>query len=90
MIISNLFTVNTDLIVARLKAFGFEAGSLILTAIMGVLISPEFSALISTHFGTGVITSVVVLAISGFAKNYYNEMQIKKLGAVGDRPRFLI
>lgn len=77
--------INSELWSIRIKSFLYEAGSVILTAVCGVLVSDDFSNLLTEHFGEGLIVSVVLLLISGGVKHLRNLQVIKKVGATGKR-----
>lgn len=79
--------MDTNLIKVRLVAFGYEAGSLLLTAILGVLVSSDFSQLVTEHFGMGVLASVILLGISAGVKHLRNLRVLKKfsLGSTSDQ-----
>lgn len=68
----------------RVKAFAVQAGSLVGVAVIGVLLSPEFRALVEANFGTGFVTSSVVLFITGLVSHISNKIALgraKRLGA---------
>ena len=83
---------NFELLKVRVLAFLFEAFSLLLTTIAGVLISEEFRALVIEHFGVGLTGSVVLLLVSGLAKHLHNIQVIRKveLGSISRRAKILI
>lgn len=64
--------INLDLLAVRIKAFLFEAGSLCAVVLAGVLVSPEFQAIVTAHFGNGLVTSLIVLLLAGLAKHVRN------------------
>lgn len=77
-----------SLLKARFISFVYSLGSLIGLAIAGVLLSPEFAALVNEYFGTGVSASLILLFGTEVAKHLRNLSVIKKakLGAQrGDR-----
>ncbi len=78
--------MNRELIDLRIKSFMWEAASLLGTALATVLLSPEFRELIMTHFGQGVMGSVIVLVVIGIVKHVRNLNIAKKIGADSDVP----
>ena len=70
-----------DLIKIRFLSFGYGALSLILMAVAGVLLSPEFSTLITDNFGGSFITGLLLLFIPELAKHIRNLAKTKKLGS---------
>ena len=73
--------MDNKLIQARIKAFFVQFGSMLLTALAGVVLSPEFKALLTEHFGTGFGVAAALLLITGVASHVANKMALKKLGA---------
>jgi len=61
-----------NLIQARVVAFLYEAGTIVGLAIIAALASPEFAAVITSHFGDGVTGSLVLLFVSGAVKHIRN------------------
>jgi len=79
-----------ELIKVRVTAFIYEAGTLICLGILGVLGSPEFAALIDTHFGDTVWAGIIALVVTGIVKHARNAMVLgnaKKLAGRGDTSR---
>lgn len=64
----------------RVKAFAVQAGSLIGVAVIGVVLSPEFRVLVEANFGTGFVTSSIVLFVTGLVSHISNKMALKKVG----------
>ena len=73
--------MNKELIALRVKSFLFELGSLVGVGLVGVFLSPEFQALVTTHAGTGVVGSLIVLVVTGLVKHVRNIKLSKKLGS---------
>ena len=65
---------------ARVQAFFVQAGSLIVVAIAGVLISDDFRQLVITNFGDTFITSSALLLLTGLVSHIRNKLALKKLG----------
>ena len=76
----------TDLYRVRLISFGYGLLSLILMALAGVLVSPDFSALVKTHFGNSAVIGFLLLLVPELAKHLRNLATLKKLGAEGKQP----
>lgn len=85
----------TDLILIRVKAFATEVGTLLAVTLLGVLSSAEFTTLITTHFGEGMVGTIGVLVVSGIVKHLMNIRAIKDYQSFGGanspaRPPILI
>lgn len=65
------------LIQARLVAFAYEAGTIIVLALCTALVSPEFAAAVTSNFGDGVTGSLILLVVSGVVKHVRNLNVIK-------------
>ena len=76
----------------RVKAFLVQLGTLVAVAIGGVILSPEFRDLVVQHFGTGFVTSSIILFLTGAVSQMLNKMALKKqeVGAAGTSPVILI
>lgn len=70
-----------ELLKARLVAFLYEAGTLVVLAICGALVSPEFSAAVTTHFGDGITGSLILLSVSGVVKHVRNMKVLAESGS---------
>jgi hypothetical protein len=81
--------MDTQLWKVRLTAFGYQALSLIIVAVMGVLVSEDFKGLVVQNFGDTFITSAVLLIINGVVAHIRNIRMLGKLGGSEDK-RFLI
>lgn len=83
-----------DLIMARVIAFLYEAGTLIVLAVLGVLVSPEFQSVVTSHFGDSVTASLIMLAVTGLVKHVRNLSALKKaeeqLGSTDEARRSVI
>ncbi len=73
--------MDNKLLQARIKAFFVQFGSMIAVALIGIISSPEFKALVTEHFGTGFAVGAGLLFITGLASHLANKMALKKLGA---------
>ena len=73
--------MNNQLVKARVQAFAIQAGSLITIAVLGVLMSPDFKALITEHFGDTFVTSAAWLLLTGVVSHIRNLSVLKKFGA---------
>lgn len=71
--------MNTTLIKARLISFGYEAGTLAVSAILGMLVSPQFATVLQANFGEGMATSIILLVVSGTVKHIRNLKVIKSM-----------
>ena len=78
-----------DLIKVRAVSFFYGFVSLVGLAITGVLLSPEFSALVKDNFGNSALTGFLLLVIPEMVKHVRNKIEIKKLGSE-DKKIFLI
>lgn len=78
-----------DLLQIRWKSFLYESLSLVLTAVVGVLVSPEFQALVTAHFGESVVGGVILLVVTGVVKHLRNKKVLKNIGSI-DNPKVLI
>lgn len=86
--------MNYELLKLRAVAFGYEAASLFLSVFVAVLASPDFAALVTTHFGDTVLGGVLLLVLTGLVKHLRNLDVIKKAEVGGDnnesQPFYLI
>mgnify|MGYP001596300803 CR=1 FL=1 len=80
--------LNNDLVRIRLVSFAYGLASLVGLAILGVLVSPDFAALVKAHFGNGFFATLILLLVPEVAKHIRNLIETKKLGST-KRP-FLI
>ncbi len=78
--------IDYNLLQIRLISFLHEAGTLIVVALLGVFSSPAFAEIVMANLGTGVFSSVALLAITGLVKHIRNKMKLKKLGSSGKKP----
>lgn len=67
----------------RTISFAYEAGGLLITGLASMALSPEFSALVHTHYGETFTASIILLVITGLAKSWRNDRVKKKLGSTG-------
>ena len=82
--------MENKLIQARVQAFLVQAGSLIVVAIIGVLLSQDFKTLVISHFGDTFVTSAGLLLLNGIASHIRNVFALKKLGAKNNNSVILI
>ncbi len=76
--------MNSNLIKARLIAFFYEAGTLIVLGVLGVLSSPEFAQAVTNHFGESVGGSLILLAVSAGVKHVRNMLVMANADLGGD------
>ncbi|MDZ4205895.1 MAG: hypothetical protein U1C12_01650 [Patescibacteria group bacterium] len=82
---------NTTLWKIRVKAFLVQAGVGLGVVVLGFLGSEGFRALVIEHFGTGFVTSSIVLFLTGLVSHVSNRLALKKLGArTGDSDVIII
>lgn len=81
--------MNNQLLKLRLVSFGWGLASLVGLAIVSVLLSPDFAALLKANFGDGVFTMFTLLLVPEVAKHIRNLIEAKKLGATGKEPFFI-
>jgi len=62
---------------ARVSAFLIQAGSLVIVAVTGVVLSEEFRTLVTEHFGNTFITSSALLFLTGLVSHVRNKSYIK-------------
>ena len=78
---------NVDLWKARVKAFVFEIGGLLLTSILGIIFSDGFretlTGLVSEHFGTTAAATLLTLVVTGGLKHLRNVSVINKYHRLG-------
>lgn len=77
--------MDMELLKVRVTAFIYEAGTLIVAGVIGVLASPEFSELISTHFGDTIFGTLVLLVVTGIVKHFRNTVVLGNAQRVGAR-----
>ena len=77
--------MDSQLIKIRLVSFGYGLASLLGLAVIGVLLSPDFAALVKANFGDGVVSMFVLLLVPEVIKHLRNLIETKKLGAAGTK-----
>lgn len=75
--------MDTQLIKARLISFGLSLLSLVGTTIAGVLLSSDFAALVTQHFGQGAVSTLILLAVTELVKHVRNIQVIKSAASLG-------
>ena len=70
-----------ELITIRLKSFGFSLLGVAITGVLGFLSSADFATLVSTNFGEGAATTLVLLVVTEVVKHLRNLSVLKKFGA---------
>lgn len=70
--------MNTELIKVRVLSFFYSVASLILTALAGLLLSPEFATVVQEHWGSGVVGMVILMAVTELAKHIRNVRVVGK------------
>lgn len=61
-----------NLIKVRLLSFGYSVAALFVSAIIGVIISPEFSAAVHQNFGDGALVALGLATVVEFVKHFRN------------------
>jgi len=82
-----------ELLKARAIGFAYEAGTLLLLAVVGALASEEMRGLITQYAGSGLAGTAGLLILTGLVKHLRNLKVLKnrELGAEGsDKPIVLI
>ena len=79
---------NIDLIAIRFKAFGMEALGLLITGVIGFVLSADFQVLVTEHFGMTFIGSLISLVVIGLAKHFRNVRIANTLGSDDKRVFF--
>lgn len=74
--------MNTPLKV-RLISFGYSLLSLVGVAIVGVFTSQDFAVLVTQHFGQGIISTLILLAVTEAVKHIRNLSVLKQAGLGG-------
>jgi hypothetical protein len=86
--------MNSVLLQIRAKAFFAEAGTLFLVAIVAALSSPQFSEIVTTHFGESLMGSAILLVANGLVKHFVNvrtmKTQADKVGANRESDPFVL
>lgn len=77
-----------DLIKIRIISFSYSFGTLLILAVIGVLVSDDFSSLVKGNFGSGFAGTLILLLTQEFAKHLRNLAVTKQLG--GDKKIILI
>lgn len=75
------------LLQTRVKAFLLEAGALLLVGVTATLASPQFADIVTSHFGTSIWGSFLLLAVNGLVKHVANVSALHtsaELGANGE------
>lgn len=75
--------MNYELIKIRVVAFAYQAGTTIVLAIIASVASPEFHAIITENFGTGITGMLVVLITDGIVKQVRNVMVLGRAARLG-------
>lgn len=84
---------NLNSLKTRAIAFGYEALSLIVTGLLGILASEEFASLITTHWGETIYTSLALLILTGaikYVRNWKILKDAEEFGSVEDRKEIVI
>ena len=71
----------SDLYKIRALSFMYGLGSLIILAIGGVIISPDFATLVKTNFGDSALVGFLLLLAPEVARHLRNLAALKKLGS---------
>ncbi len=71
----------SDLIAVRLKSFGWSLLSFLGVSIAGWLMSTEFSTLVTEHFGSSVIGTLILLFVPEIVKHIRNLRMLGRYGA---------
>lgn len=83
-----------QLIKARVLSFSYSLATLVGLSIIGVLTSPDFSALVQQHFGDGASSMLILLVVSEGVKHVRNLKVLKdaerSVGGEGGKPVVLI
>lgn len=74
-----------DLILIRLKSFGYSAGSFLLVALVGALASDEFRAIVTEHLGSGAFSAIGLLVFDGLIKHLRNLKISQNVGAASSK-----
>lgn len=87
--------MNFELIYIRVKAFAAEAGAMVAFGVLGVMSSPEFANLLTTHFGAVWGGGIGLLVLNAVVKHLLNLKALsayqERLGSVGgNEPPVLI
>ena len=69
--------INTQLIKTRFISFAYEACTLLGTALLAALSSPDMRALITEHWGTGLAGTVGILILMEGVKHLRNLKVLK-------------
>jgi len=64
--------MNYELLKARAISFSWSVLSLVGTTLVAMLVSPEFVALVTQHFGEGVTGSLILMAVTELVKHFRN------------------
>lgn len=83
---SNNFMNTSSLWLLRLKSFGISLGGMVGTALLGVLFSDQFAALVQEYTGTAFLGTIITLALAELGKHIRNKVvigrAIRKFGSV--------
>ena len=74
----------------RLVSFGYGFASLLVSAVVAVLLSEEFRALVFTHFGNSFVAGAVMLFVPEIVKHLRNAAKLGTLGGQQESDNFLI
>ena len=75
--------MNIDLFVLRLKSFSYTFGGMCLTAVVGVLLSEDFSTLVQEYTGTTVWGTIIALVVTEGIKYIRSKVVIGKARVSG-------
>lgn len=73
-----------QMIERRLKSFFYEAGSILLLALVTAVTSPEFASVVQEHAGSSIFGTVIVLLFTASVKELRNAKVQEKLGGDGN------
>jgi hypothetical protein len=81
--------INLELLWVRLVSFAYSFAGLAITAIGGVVLSPDFAALVQQNFGNGALTALALLVVTELAKHARNLAVLgaaeRRFGSAGAR-----
>lgn len=68
-----------NLIKIRVVSFLMEAGVYLLGTLLTALVSPAFQQIVTEHYGTGIVATVILLTVTGVVKHLRNLAVLKDM-----------
>lgn len=71
-----------ELLKIRAVSFGYDALSLLLTVLVATMASPQFSDLVTQHFGDTALGGIALIVVANLVKHLRNLDIVQKVGSI--------